>query len=75
MSTVAEHQPDPFPGRQVVLHEVLRDFTDRAEAGKLKYGTYLETHNGRDALMDMYQEMLDMVMYTKQAIMERNGDE
>lgn len=73
MSTVAEHQPDPKPGKQVVLHEVLKDFTDRAEAGKLKYGTYLETHNGRDALMDMYQEMIDMVMYAKQALMERDG--
>lgn len=71
MSTVAEHQPDPFPGRQVVLYEVLRDFTERAEAGKLRYGMYLETHNGRDALMDAYQESIDNVMYTKQMLMEQ----
>jgi hypothetical protein len=43
---------------------------DRAEAGKKKYGVYLQTHNGRDALWDAYQEALDLVMYLRQRILE-----
>lgn len=73
MSTVSEHQPDPVTGKQVVLNKVMRDFYERGRAGQLKYGTYLETFNGRDALMDAYQEAIDLVMYLKQILMERDG--
>jgi hypothetical protein len=31
------------------------------------------TNNGRDSLMDAYQEALDLVMYLRQAIEERNN--
>jgi len=54
-----------------VLDLVVRDLVDRAEAGNKKYGTYLETGNGRDALIDAYQEALDLCMYLRQAIEER----
>ena len=73
MKNAAVHEPDPKPGSSVVLYEVLRALSERAEAGKLKYGTYLETNNGRDALMDAFQESLDLSMYLAQAIMERDG--
>jgi hypothetical protein len=56
----------------VVLDFVLKDFIDRAELGKTRYGTYLETNNGRDALVDAYQEAMDLVMYLRQAILERD---
>lgn len=39
-----------------------------------RYGTLLMTHNGRDALVDAYQETLDLVMYLAQVIMEREVD-
>jgi len=65
------HQPAPEPGRVKVLDLVVRDLVDRAEAGNKKYGTYLETGNGRDALIDAYQEALDLCMYLRQAIEER----
>lgn len=71
MSTASERQPPPQKGNQVVLHAVMDDLRERAEVGKIKYGTYLETNNGRDALMDAYQEALDLVMYLKQTILER----
>jgi hypothetical protein len=41
----------------------------------MKYGTPLQTNNGRDALMDAYQEACDMVMYLRQAIAERDEKE
>jgi hypothetical protein len=68
------HEPAPAPGKDKVLDLVLKDLVCRAEAGNLKYGTYLETFNGRDPLMDAYQEALDLCMYLRQAIEERQGD-
>lgn len=66
-------QPPPAPGRLTILPLVLADLQARAEAGKAKYGTLLESHNGRDTLMDAYQEACDLVMYLRQAIAERDG--
>jgi hypothetical protein len=43
--------------------------------GIAKYGTPLQTFNGRDPLIDAYQEALDLAVYLKQAIMERKEDE
>jgi len=73
MSQVSEHQPEPKEGNQVVVDVVLADIRERAEAGREKYGTYLKTDNGRDALMDAYQEAIDLVMYLCQAILERDA--
>lgn len=49
----------------------IHDFEARSEEGSKKYGTRLKTFNGRDALMDAYQEAIDLVMYLRQAIAER----
>lgn len=73
MSKVSEHQPEPKPGQDTVLNNVLFDLIDRANVGRQKYGTLLQTNNGRDALMDAYQEALDLVMYLRQAILERDN--
>lgn len=69
----ATPQPAPEPGQQVVIDYVIADLVARAEVGMRKHGTPLATCNGRDALMDAYQEALDLCMYLKQAILERNG--
>lgn len=69
---VARQQPPPQPGQQYVLDLVVHDIMARAEMGHAKYGTYLMTQNGRDALMDAYQEAIDLVMYLRQAIEERH---
>ena len=71
MRKASEQQPQPVGTGEIVLHEVVKDIQDRAEVGTQKYGTLLRTHNGRDPLMDAYQEALDLVMYLKQALMER----
>lgn len=65
-------QPDPLPGDKVVLDHVISDLITRAYAGKQIYGTFLMTNNGRDALVDAYQEALDLCMYLKQALLERD---
>jgi hypothetical protein len=69
----AVHEPAPMGDGQMILELVRKDFEDRAAAGKLKYGTELRAYNGRDALMDAYQEAVDLCMYLRQAIYERTG--
>lgn len=71
MTKASDYQPDPKQGEKIVVDVVLSDIRERAETGKRKYGTYLETHNGRNALWDAYQEAIDLVMYLRQAILEQ----
>jgi hypothetical protein len=84
MIPAATPQPDPRAGQKVVLTAVLSqldprshvdqqihaDLVARAKTGKEKYGVMLESHNGRDALIDLQQEALDAVMYAHQYKME-----
>ena len=46
------------------------DFIRRASQGELKYGYPLQSNNGRDSLADLYQEILDAVLYSKQRLGE-----
>jgi hypothetical protein len=68
--------PQPMPTSNTsrpVVEYVIDDLRDRAEAGQRKYGTYLQAHNGRDALIDAYQEALDEAQYLRQLILERDA--
>lgn len=51
---------------------VLSDIRERDAIGAIKHGTRLQPHNGRDVLKDAYQEALDLVVYLRQAIYERD---
>lgn len=73
MSLASQHQPPPVGAGRIVINQVMDDLRERADAGRIKYGTYLRTNNGRDALWDAYQEALDLAMYLRQAIMEREA--
>lgn len=66
-------QPMPTKGGVNVLEEVIADLRGRDRIGTEKYGATLQTNNGRDALLDAFQEALDLVMYLKQAILEREA--
>lgn len=71
MTTV---QPDPVPNDGPVVHAAVRaDLEARQRLGTATYGTPLQPHNGRDALMDAYQKALDLACYLKQALMERDA--
>ena len=66
-------QPEPKPNDgRAVWELVLEDFQTRDRLGRAKYGVPLQAGNGRDALLDLYQELLDAVVYTRQAIEERS---
>lgn len=69
---VSTKQPKSTPGDKNVAPYVIADMQARVGMGLKKHGTYLQTNNGRDALMDAYQKALDLVMYLRQVIMERD---
>src|SRR5712664_2342581 len=56
--------------RERHLQGVYKDLDARAEFGRAKYGTYLRTDNGRDALNDLQQENYDALMYSAQLRMQ-----
>ncbi|QDN64411.1 hypothetical protein [Streptomyces sp. S1D4-14] len=66
-------QPLPVPGRLPVQAILVAAIRERAEHGRRKYGTVLQTDNGRDALTDAWEEALDLVTYLTQMRLER-GD-
>jgi len=51
---------------------ILADMRERDRIGRERYGTPLRAGNGRDALVDAYQEHLDGLVYMRQAIEEGN---
>ena len=65
----------PLPGRSDgpdVAWEVIRDIQARRQLGIERYGQPLKPHNGRDALLDLYEELVDSVCYLKQVLIERD---
>ena len=68
---MTQRAPLPNDSRRI-LDYVLDDLRARAEQGKATYGVYLQAHNGRDALQDAYEEALDLSMYLRQAIEDRD---
>jgi hypothetical protein len=67
-------QPDPKPnGNPAIVDLVLADFRERDRIGQQRYGTRLQARNGRDALRDAYEEALDLAIYLRQVIAERDG--
>lgn len=65
-------QPKPVENdSRPIFNLVVEDIIERAEMGKKKYGVCLQAGNGRDALQDLYEELMDAVLYAKQAIIER----
>lgn len=56
--------------RDYIRQEVERGLRQRLQLGISKYGRPLESHNGRDALQDAWEESLDAMVYTTQLALE-----
>jgi hypothetical protein len=68
--------PEPAPVQNTlpgVWGLVQQDMAARDQFGVDKYGLRLQPHNGRDALKDAYQEALDLAVYLRTVIYERDG--
>ena len=68
---ITEQQPPKPTGGKSVWQLVLADMAEREQHGIEKYGTALQAFNGRDPLIDAYQESLDLCVYLRQVIEER----
>lgn len=73
---LTEDQPMPTPHRTEhpdIADLVMTDLKKRKELGTQRYGTPLQPWNGRNALVDAYQEALDLTQYLRQRIYEETG--
>lgn len=60
---------------ELILKLVIKDMKDRDDEGYRKYNTRLQPFNGRDGLIDAYQEFLDGAVYLRQKLYEEEGAE
>jgi len=71
-SRASTPEPPPKPtGGRPVWELVIEDMLEREREGRRKYGAPLQAGNGRDPLVDAYQEALDLAVYLRQAIEKR----
>lgn len=67
-------QPNPVPNQSTpIVHLVMQDLLERKRKGLETYGVALQAFNGRDALQDLYEELLDACCYLKQVMEERDA--
>lgn len=68
-------QPMPTPNDHPDIQSaVVADIEARRELGIRRYGTALQPFNGRNPLLDAYEEALDLVVYLKHALTEQEHD-
>lgn len=66
-------QPKPTPNGCPAVWDLIRaDIWGRDWTGVGTYGVRLQPFNGRDALLDAYEEALDMAAYLRLALYERS---
>lgn len=74
MSHFLDEQQEP---KKNILPEVwnlvIEDMKSRNIQGKEKYGVPLQPFNGRDPLVDAFQEALDLCVYLRQTLYEKYG--
>lgn len=60
----------PWMQTDELIGRVVADMRDRDRVGRERYGTPLTSYNGRDSIVDLYQELLDAAVYARTAITE-----
>jgi hypothetical protein len=66
-----EDQPKPIPNEKPNIADLVsNDIQERKRIGTERYGTPLQPFNGRNGLVDLYQELLDATQYIRQVIEE-----
>lgn len=86
-SSASKQEPAPVPNEHPhvadMVHNdiglflgggaICRDVLARKAEGMKKYGVPLQPFNGRSAMMDLYQELLDAANYMRQHIYEHSN--
>jgi len=66
-------QPAPVANQHPpIVPQVIADLDARMALGVRRYGVALQPENQRDALQDAYEEAMDLTIYLKQALVERD---
>ena len=61
----------PIPNDNTCIQDmVIADIERRKAVGIERYGNALQAFNGRNALQDLYEELIDAAMYTRQLLEE-----
>lgn len=72
---ILDPQPEPKTNTHPAVWKlVVDDMHARDQQGLQRYGTRLQPFNGRKALIDAYQEALDLCVYLRQVIYEETGE-
>lgn len=67
-------EPAPIPNGLPSMHDlVMQDMAARKDFGFKKYQALLQPFNGRDPLKDLYEELMDALVYVRQALYERDN--
>ena len=67
-------EPPPKHNELPSMHDlVIQDMAARKQFGLDKYGTPLQPFNGRKALKDAYEEILDLAVYLRQRLYEEEA--
>lgn len=70
VATSQQGKPSCSEQSKDITELVKEDLTLRKQMGIRKYGIPLMSHNGRNPLIDAYQEAMDLCLYLRQAVDE-----
>lgn len=73
---VERNYVDDNPSNMIgqTVSKLVADMKERDQVGRERYGVPLTSKNGRDALVDAYQEQLDFVVYMRTWLDDRGID-
>ena len=72
-----DHHDQPMPTANEgpsIQDMVIADIEQRKQIGLARYGTLLQPHNGRDMLRDAYEEAIDLAVYLRGCLAERDEE-
>jgi hypothetical protein len=70
-----QQQDKPHGAGEAIVDIVIRDLKERKKFGTQKYGEPLKAFNGRNPLVDLYQELIDALVYVRQHLEEDRESE
>ena len=74
MGKATEQQAEPKGKGPAITDLLIRDLAERQAFGTQKYGEPLRAFNGRDPLVDAYQELIDLLVYLRQYMEESKAE-
>ncbi len=57
------------------ISDIAEHVQARKQLGLDRYGSFLQAHNGRDALLDLEEELIDAAVYARQVQEERGSQD